>query len=90
MRSILVFLLSLVLLVRPAVVGAQEASTESVPASEDWPTFHGNGARTGASADPGPTGNPELLWRLGTGLATMNASPAVAGGVVYAARGLLG
>jgi outer membrane protein assembly factor BamB/chitodextrinase len=50
-------------------------------AADDWPQFHYNAARSGATAFPAPAENT-TIWSFRTGGA-VNESPVVADGVVY-------
>lgn len=89
-RILLAVLLGLTFLGLGPSARAQEASPAAVPAGTDWPTYLGSAARNGASNDPGPAGALELRWRHEIGVARSVASPAIAGGVVYAGSGILG
>jgi len=48
----------------------------------DYPTFRGSYLRTGYSVDPGPTADPELIWRTDLGSNT-TSSPIVVDGRIY-------
>src|SRR5262249_34688885 len=58
-------------------------ATQTAPATGDWPTVRGDPARTGATDQPGPTGQFGVLWTF-KAPAALNA-PMVAGDTVYVA-----
>jgi len=60
---------------------AQDGGAARPRAADDWPQFHYDAARTGATSFPAPGANT-TIWSFRTGGA-VNASPVVADGVVY-------
>jgi outer membrane protein assembly factor BamB len=58
-------------------------ATQTAPATGDWTTVRGNPARTGATDQPGPTGQFGVLWTF-KAPDSINA-PMVAGDTVYVA-----
>jgi outer membrane protein assembly factor BamB len=67
----------------PAFPPAPEPAAEAAlpRAADDWPQFHYNAARSGATAFPAPAANT-TIWSFRTG-GPVNESPAVADGVVF-------
>lgn len=62
----------------PAPPGARDAPFGP---ADDWPQFHCDANRTGATGTPAPAAN-STIWRLQTGGA-VNASPALDGGTLF-------
>lgn len=67
-----------------------EASPVAIRGAVDWPMLQGSPARTGRAADPGPGGEPELLWRYDPQISGTNSAPVIVDGVVYITVGRLG
>ena len=55
------------------------------PAIPDWPTYHGNGARTGVAAGAAVMGTPQIAFESDPIDGDVYASPIVAGGLVVLA-----
>lgn len=73
---------------QPAVVPPVQETptavpTQTAPATGDWPTIRGDPGRTGATDQPGPTGQFAVLWTF-TAPDGLNA-PMLAGSTVYIA-----
>ena len=65
---------------------SRPASTTSATGSQDWPTYHGDVARTGVLAGPvRASGSPQVDWVTVAMDGDVYASPIVAGGLVLVA-----
>ncbi len=71
-----------------AIAAAPEASepASAVAIQVGFPTYKGNGGRTGEVAGPGPSGMPTTLWTVKT-QGPVGSSPAVVGDVAYIVAG---
>lgn len=54
------------------------------PAAAEWSTFNHDPANTGYTHEPGPGETATIEWVVDAGTPTMNSSPVVVDGVVYA------
>ena len=66
------------------VIGVAAATSDLgvVLTQEDWPTIHGDAARSGFIADPGPVPKGQLKWKFQIG-APITSAPTVVGNTVY-------
>ena len=71
------------------VAAATPVASEPRPAAElqaGFPTYKGNGGRTGEVVGPGPSAKPTTLWTVKT-QGPVGSSPAVVGDVAYVVAG---
>jgi outer membrane protein assembly factor BamB len=72
----------IILLLLSMLILSSFASIGSVLGADDWPTYHHDNARLGATSANGPVGGLEEKWSFLTGN-HIHQSPAVVDGVVY-------